>query len=535
MALLRFEPIAAQIGKLASPAKLFPSEVLERVQRGELEGADPGWGPELRDFMAHYSAVVRAASLLLGAPSFERLARLSEAQQKEYQPGGPPRSPVYDDHALQHILAEVPQGLAGETPYSVLARLCSGDPARARLCELAQALAISYLDLYRVSHATASGAELSPLRGGSAFSVQISGPFLRSGDLILARVLALGGQRFIAASPYLLVAPERDWIEYLERVVLEHELPAASVRPAPASSAARSSAKLSPKQAARRRKEQKQRAAQHTPQEVIATHLRCGEDESFWLEFIIEAYAGERSGVVRLAGVPDRPESLPHSEYYTSASGDAEPEPPLQRVRRAAIAVARREGLWEREARALGDQARALGVKDLELHEADSYLLMAYCTLAARTERGDTALELSCRERELDPQERAVVESLARGRFAVLRIEHIQLDQALDVLDLLRAERVHVPERAATRQVALGDLILGWLCDAGAGVWQLEGGVLHVPAPLAPAVSELALQLREERRAEAPGETPAQGSAALVLPLLAHVQYLREHLPLAVL
>src|SRR3954465_9060393 len=157
MALLRFEPIAAQIGKLASPAKLFPREVLERVQRGELESADRAWGPELRDFMSHYTAVVRAGYLLLGAPPFERLARLSDAQQKEYQPGGPPRSPVYDSYAMQHILAEVPLGLAGETPYGVLARLCSGDPARARLCELAQALAVSHLDLYRVSHATASG------------------------------------------------------------------------------------------------------------------------------------------------------------------------------------------------------------------------------------------------------------------------------------------------------------------------------------------------------------------------------------------
>jgi hypothetical protein len=524
MAVLRFEPIATQLGKLASPAKLFPREVLDRIQQGVMEGADPAWSPELEEFMLHYTAVVQAAHLLLGAPPFDRLARIYEAQEKRYQPGGPPMSPVYDSYSVQHILAEVPQGLAGETPYGVLARLSSGDPARARLCELAQALAVSHLELYRVTLATGLIAELLPVRGGSAFSVQLSGPFLRTGDRALARVLAFGGGHFIADSPYLLEAPESEWLEYFERVAREREAPKAAARPAAASNA-----KLSPKHAARRRKEQRQKASQHTPREVVSAHLRHGDDESFWLEFILDAYAGERRGIVRLAGVPDRPESLPHSEQYTPPVGEKEPLTALQRVRRALMAIARREGILEREGQALSDVSRRLGVKEVEPHEADRNLLMAYCTLAARSEQGMTALELLCREQELDPEQRAVVGSLERGHFSVLRVEQLQPDQGLELLDLLRGDEVRVQESAATRQLGLGDLVLGWLCVTGEGVCSLEGGIVHVPALVAPAVSELSLGLFAERRAEHPDETPAQRGAAVLLPLLAGIQYLREN------
>jgi hypothetical protein len=45
----------------------------------------------------------------------------------------------------------------------------------------------------------------------------------------------------------------------------------------------------------------------------VLRHLRHGASERYWLEYILAAYAGERNGIVRLAGVPDRPETLPHA------------------------------------------------------------------------------------------------------------------------------------------------------------------------------------------------------------------------------
>jgi hypothetical protein len=545
MATLRFEPIAIALGKVLSPARLFPPEVLQRVRQGEPDGErDPAWAPELVEFMAHYTAVVRAAYMLLGAPPFQRLGRLHDEVQKEYQPGGPPMSPVYDSFAAQHILAGVPQGLAGETPYSVLARLSAGDPARARLHELAQALASSHLDLYRVLHGSGRRAELLPVRGGAVFSVHLTGPFLETEDRALVRVLAFGERKFVADSPYLLAAPEAEWLEYFERAgrrASPTERPLKRDERAPAGKP-----KLTQKQAAKRRKEQKLEAASGTAHDGIARHLRFGTHERYWLEYIMAGYAGERRGIVRLAGVPDRRESLPHDPSHDSQSDAAESDAaesdaaerdpsPMLRVRARVTAIAAREGIFQREGRALAEAASALGAKNTQLDPAHIHLFAAYCSLGARTEAGMTALELYARESSLDAEERAAVEAIQQGFFAVLRVEHVRLDEGFDLLDVVRGETLRVSERSATRQVAIGDLLPGWLCRAPDGVLTLEGGVLHVPALLAAVVTESVIQAYERRGEALPNEPWQERSAGLVLPVLAQMLQLRENPPLPAL
>ena len=307
MATLRFEPIATELGKTATPALLFPPEVVASIEKSELPGeADPAWSSEVRDFMAHQLAVAGAAQLLLGAPAFEGLGRLQDEIESEYEPSAPPQSPIYDSYALQHLLAEVPRGPAGETPYSVLARLSAGDPARARLAALAQSLAASRMELYRVERAAGYEGVLLPLRGGEAQTVSLTGPFLEAGDRVLGRAVPFGGRVFMADSPYLLDASEADWLGYFERVVA---IDAASREGAPRA-ASKAGPKLSAKRAAQQRKLEQQRAARHAPHEVVSRHLRFGQTERFWLEFFMESYSGERRGLARLAGVPDRLERL---------------------------------------------------------------------------------------------------------------------------------------------------------------------------------------------------------------------------------
>jgi hypothetical protein len=530
MATLRFEPIASHLAKNLSPALLFPRAALERIAQQQLAGSD-AWTPELRDFMGHYTELVRAAHSLLDAPQFERLARLSQELDDEYSPGGPPLSPIYDSYSVQHVLAEVPQGLARETPYSVLARLLNGDAPRARLCDLARCLADSHLDLYQVLRASDLQSRLQPARGGPAFSVQLTGPFLRTGDLILARVLVFGDHRFIADSPYLLEATQRDWLDYLDRVQQRSPVQQAMRT---SSSPDSSPAKLSSKQIARRRKQQQLTAARHAPGEVVAAHLKYGADERFWPEFIMDGYAGERNGIVRLAGVPDRADSLPHGQHFAGVTKE-EQVPPMHRVRVRVSAIAREQGIVEREKRALSEAAQKLGVEQLQLHEGDEYLFRAYCTLGARSEHGSTALELAVQEPDLASDERTAIASIQSGRFAVLRVRHIQLDEGIDAVDVLRSRKVHIRERSATRQLALDDLVLGWICDDGTGDWTLEGGVLHVPALVAPWVSDTTRRLWNERRAEAPREAPEQRAIEIVIPLLAHIQWLRKNPPLPAL
>jgi hypothetical protein len=530
MPTFRFEPIAQQLRKIASPALLFPPPLLEDVRRGqtglEVEPSPP-WSPAVREFMAHYMAVVRAARLLLGAPAFERLARLSDELDELYTPGRPPMSPVYDSYSVQHVLGEIPQGLVGETPYSVLAQLSKGDPARARLQELAESLARSHLDLYRVTRAEQQRAEVVRVRGGEAVSLHLTGPFLREGDLLLGRAVAFGSALFMADSPYLLEASAGDWLDYLQRAAQPPAGPAAPTGPSPSPARPAGKPRLTSKQAARRRQEQKRKAAPDTSGDAIVRHLQRGPSERFWLEFIMDAYAGERNGVVRLAGVPDRPETLPHADRG-EAWGEPDEMSPLARVREALIDIAAREGIFEREELAFEALARGLGASRPELHEADRPLFVAYCTLAARSLAGSTALDLLEREQPLDEEERLVVAGLARGAFGVLRIERVDLDAGLTVFDELRQEAFGVAERAATRQLDVGDLLLGWWCEGDSGARTLEGGALRIPALRAARVGQLASALLEAERSRLPSEPHAELAARLPLALLAQLALSRD-------
>jgi len=519
MSTLRFEPIATQVGKHTSPALLFPADVLEAIGRNDiLDQSDPAWTPVVLELMSHYAAVIEIAHLLLGSPPFDRLARLYDALKEEYAPDDGTRSPVYDSLLVQHVLGGVPQGVAGETPLGVLARLSRGDAARARLQEMAQSLSLSHLDLYRVTRITGLEGEVVPLRGGEPFALHVTGPFLREGDRVLGRVVEFEGRRFMADSPYLLEASEQEWLDYVERVA---EAEAAAAASSASEAAGRTKPQLTSKQAARRRKELKAKAARNAPSERVVRHLRYGSSERFWLDYVMDGFAGARRGMVRLAGVPDRPETLPqHPDYdgpeLTSLSeaalradfddGDApgdddfsddvgDAPSAMARVRDELAELADREGIFDREMESLLEALRELGATP-ELEETDEPLLEAYCTLAAPTGAdGATLLARLPNEVELDDDERDAIARLERGRFAVLRIDRIHLDEGFEMFDLLREEPMRIDAGDATHLLGVGDTLLTWFCDDGAGKLTLESEWALVPAghgaEFAPIVASL--------------------------------------------
>jgi hypothetical protein len=263
----------------------------------------------------------------------------------------------------------------------------------------------------------------------------------------------------------------------------------------------------------------------------VIRHLRYGASERFWLEYVMEGYAGGRRGIVRVAGVPDRPETLPHHPDYEGPGFETldddedadiffdEALSPMARVREKLAVIAEREGVFEREERAFLQAVQELGATP-DLTESDEPLFTAYCTLGAPTPDGTTALERLPKEGALEDDEQAVVASLERGRFAVLRLDRIHLDEGFEAFELLRQETLRISERSATRQVALGDLLLGWICEEVTGSLTLERGVVRVPSLLAASFGEIVALLRDRHPARLPVE------------LLARLAVLREHPPL---
>jgi len=117
----------------------------------------------------------------------------------------------------------------------------------------------------------------------------------------------------------------------------------------------------------------------------------------------------------------------------------------------------------------------------------------------------------------------------------VLRIDRIYLDEGLEVFDLLRDQKLRVSERSATRQLAVGDLVLGWLCKDPAGTLTLEGGVAHVPGFIAGPILSLVHDLRRAMPPLSEEQAWKRHAADLVPPLIAAIVDVRESPPLPTL
>jgi hypothetical protein len=519
-------PIAAQLARSISLNDLLPRDAVEQVLRGAeqaAESGEPKLPADIRPFFAHYGVVVRAAAQLLSAPAFDRLARFHHDVEEEYTPGGPPQSPVYDSFAMQFVLGCVPQGIGNETPYTVLARLLLRDPSRARLQGMAQSLADARFELYRVKAASGNDAQLEAVRGGGAFSARLTGPFLRQGDFGLMRVLRFDDQLFIADSPYLLQASEGDWREHLERVVAQQRGPTAA-------QALQNASKLSSKEQARRRQKDKAKAGRNEPEEVVTRYLQFGLSDRYWLEYIMDAYVGERNGIVFLAGVPDRPELLPNSTEYQD-----DPEvamPPVGQFRTGLARIANEEGvlgLVLAELRRLGGFN---GAPEGEPWPNEFPLLVAYATFGFRAKDGTTVLsryEGSRTSESLHPHVRSFIAALRKGWFSVFRIDRVHLDQGLEVFDLLREQSLRISERVATRQVGVGDFILSWLCKGPTGTLTLEDALACIPAVEAELLLPFVEALRRAMPPLVDEHAWKRAAADLPLPLIAAIIEVRAH------
>jgi hypothetical protein len=522
MSSVRFEPIAVQLSKQVHLDVLLPRDIIEQLRQRLFPRKGPELDADTEQALLHYRAVITAAIQLLGAPQFERAGRWHDRLREEFNPGGPPQSPVYESYATEHVLADVPHGLAGETPCSALAWLTRHDPARERLHRAARALADSHRDVYRVLRTEGARVELERLRDRQVLPVRQTDDVLRGGDLALARVLSFGAGHFVLEPPYLLRASDRDWLEYFQRIAPEEASP-------PSATHHRSPgqhAKLTPKQRARLRQK---KAAQrdHGSEAALLRHLKNGSTERYWFEYIVDAYAGERRGVAYLAGVPDRPETLPHHEAFDPAT--AVPKEPMERLRDALINVAEREGILDSSERALRISCEDQGIEFSEVPEVDLPLFTAYCTLGARSARGLTALEHLEREGGLDSEQQSLLESLKRGWFAALRVDELQPD-TVEALDTLQEEPLRVC-RPPRLELSAGDLILGWVYEGADGSLRLEGGLLHIPKLLSAAVSSL---IRDARRAlpAAPGADARALAAELPLLILLGLALVRRRKPL---
>jgi hypothetical protein len=439
-------------------ARAFHADVAEhlRTLSDELPPQHLAW-------MQRFSILASLAEALLAMRPLEKLAERIDDAHETYMPGGPPMSPVLDSLFVSWSNLDLTAGPARESIFSMIADLAGPLSLPRPLGDAARTLAASSLGIYCVRDLGPERVELCDLARGDRVTAATPRQMSRAGDLWLTRLLPpiLPGSTdwVVWITPYHLDDPtaEADWLAYFERL-----------EPEPAKRAQR-----------------------------LARQMKSPAEPTYWLDYVMDAYAGcGEAGEILLTGVPDRPETLPHSDHYDPhARPSARAVTPIQRVRDRLARHVSERAIDQSE---IDDLRSQLGAP-LEplLPKADAALRAAFGFYGLLDTHGRTALDdLLADAESLPADERAIARELDAGWFSAFEVLHVRVDAGMEVRDHLRNRRLWIDERLATRGVSIGDIIAGWVSTDGQR-YRFEGALVHAPAAIAPRLAGALRALRE--------------------------------------
>ncbi len=222
------------------------------------------------------------AEQLTALPEMQRFARLIEKAEEEYLPSGPPMSPLTISFFTCWAFFDACVGLELETLGTTTMAVGKTFGMHEELIRVIGLMQESRMAVH--VHEGADGDRI-PLRelitNRTCRAICPSGSMGQAGELWYARVLpppvAGSADHVVFTTPYLLVKPgEREWLAYFDRTLPEGP-------------------------------RDKRIAA-------YEKHMKWGPARVYWSEFVFEAYLNHRHDVIYLRGVPDVPESRPHSK-----------------------------------------------------------------------------------------------------------------------------------------------------------------------------------------------------------------------------
>jgi hypothetical protein len=224
------------------------------------------------------------AEQLLQLREMKVFVKLLSAAEDEYMPSWPPMSPVTKTFFWCWANFDAAVNARRETIGSVTLSVAAEFGAHPAMLTLMRTLTDSRMGIFRVEGYRGSDVKLRELSTDQlCLAVCESGYIGSVGELWFARVLppALPGQaeHVVFTSPYVLIEPNADaWINYFNRIAAQDP--------------------------------------QRPRIEALEQHLKWGNSPRYWNEFVFEGYVNHTSGAIFLKGLPDIPESRPHSKEY---------------------------------------------------------------------------------------------------------------------------------------------------------------------------------------------------------------------------
>jgi hypothetical protein len=230
------------------------------------------------------------AEQLLELAEMKAFAKLVSSAEEDYMPSWPPLSPVTKSFFWCWALFDASVNAHRETIASVTLRVGAEFGIHPKMLTLMRTLKDSRMSIYRVDSVSEARVQLRDLvTGRQCSAIGESGYPGHAGEIwytrVLPPVLPELPDHVVLTSPYVLIAPDAiGWTEYFDR--------AAAKEP-------------------------------HRPRvEALERHLKWGPTRRYWTEFVFEGYVNHEPGAIFLMGLPDVPESRPHSrEYVRRAQG----------------------------------------------------------------------------------------------------------------------------------------------------------------------------------------------------------------------
>ncbi|MGA3236552.1 MAG: hypothetical protein ABSG03_09635 [Bryobacteraceae bacterium] len=196
-----------------------------------------------------------------------------------YMPSSPPMSPLTDSYFTCWCFFDACAGAARETIGSAILEVGAAFGMDAELLRLIRLMQKSRMGLYVHKGRESGLAVLEELVTGAVCRAIVPAGYLgRKDELWYVRVLPPpvpgGSEHVVFITPYIILQPgTRDWLAYFSRTLSEQARVADYER-----------------------------------------HMKFGPTRSYWNDFIFEAYVNYRMEAIYLTGLPDVPESRPHSE-----------------------------------------------------------------------------------------------------------------------------------------------------------------------------------------------------------------------------
>ncbi len=218
---------------------------------------------------------------LAGLAEMRRWVDLVSAAEDEYMPSGPPMSPLTASYFNCWALFDACIGSGGETMGSVALAVAAAGGMHSEWLRLMRLQQESRMGVYVHQGAEKSSVLLRELVTGRLYrAIPAAGYRGRAGEMWYARLLPppLPGmtEHVVFTTPYLLLgAVEHEWQGYFRRTLPD--------------------------------------TPQQARLDAYEEHMKFGPSRRYWHEFVLEAYVNYQSDVVFLTGLPDIPESRPHS------------------------------------------------------------------------------------------------------------------------------------------------------------------------------------------------------------------------------